>query len=94
MIVLAAPLVPGLEVNGFLPGLALASVLTVAITIVNVVLAVDEDESFYDELARRIAATALSTRSWRRLQPSRSWWAATAAWAARRTARSCSIRPI
>jgi hypothetical protein len=54
MIVLAAPLVPGLEVNGFLPALSLAIVLTVATTIVNVVLAIDEDETFYDELARRI----------------------------------------
>jgi len=56
MIVLAAPLVPGLEVNGFLAGFSLALVLTVATTIVNVVLAVDEDETFYDELARRIEA--------------------------------------
>jgi uncharacterized membrane protein YvlD (DUF360 family) len=56
MIVLAAPLVPGVEVNGFLPALALAVVFTVATTIVNVVIAVDEDESFYAELTRRISA--------------------------------------
>jgi uncharacterized membrane protein YvlD (DUF360 family) len=54
MIVLAAPLVPGLEVNGFVPALTLAIVLTVATTVVNVVLAIDEHESFYEELARRI----------------------------------------
>ncbi len=54
MIVLAAPLVPGMEVSGFMPALSLAVILTVATTVVNVVLAVDEDESFYDELARRI----------------------------------------
>jgi hypothetical protein len=39
-------------VNGFLPALSLAIVLTVVTTIVNVGLAVDEDESFYEELAR------------------------------------------
>ena len=54
MIVLAAPLVPGMEVSGFLPALSLAVILTVATTVVNVMLAVDEDDSFYDELARRI----------------------------------------
>ena len=54
MIVLAAPLVPGLEVSGFVPALSLAVVLTVATTVVNVVLAIDEDEGFYEELARRI----------------------------------------
>ena len=54
MIVLAAPLVPGLEVNGFLPALSLAVVLTVVTTIINVVLAVDDDDAFYEELARRI----------------------------------------
>ena len=54
MIVLAAPLVPGLEISGFVPAFSLAIILTVATTIVNVVLAIDEDETFYDELARRI----------------------------------------
>ncbi len=56
MIVVAAPLVPGLAVNGFLPAFSLAIILTVLTTIVNVVLAVDEDETFYAELARRIDA--------------------------------------
>ena len=54
MIVLAAPLVPGMEVTGFLPAFSLAVIMTVATTIVNVALAVDEDETFYEELARRI----------------------------------------
>jgi uncharacterized membrane protein YvlD (DUF360 family) len=54
MVVVAAPLVPGLEVTGFLPAFSLAIVLTVATTIVNVVLSVDEDETFYAQLARRI----------------------------------------
>ena len=60
MIVLAAPLVPGLEVHGFVPAMTLAVVLTVATTIVNVVLAIDESESFYEELARRIEGNELS----------------------------------
>ncbi len=60
MIVLAAPLVPGLEVSGFVPALSLAVILTVATTVVNVVLAIDEDESFYDELARRIEADTVA----------------------------------
>ena len=51
VIVLAAPLVPGMEVNGFLPAFSLAIVLTVATTIVNVVLVFDEDETFYQALA-------------------------------------------
>ena len=37
-----------------MPAVSLAIILTVATTIVNVVLAIDEDETFYDELARRI----------------------------------------
>ena len=55
VIVLAAPLVPGMEVTGFLPAFALAIVLTVATTIVNVVLVIDEDETFYEELGRRLS---------------------------------------
>ena len=55
LIVLAAPLVPGMEVDGFLPALSLAVVFTVVTTTINVVLAVDEDESFYEELTRRMA---------------------------------------
>jgi uncharacterized membrane protein YvlD (DUF360 family) len=54
MIVLAAPLVPGLEVTGFVSAFSLAVVLTVATTSVNVILAIDDDEPFYEELARRI----------------------------------------
>jgi len=56
IIVLAAPLVPGMEVSGFLPALSLAVILTVVTTIINVALAVDEDETFYAELARRMAS--------------------------------------
>jgi uncharacterized membrane protein YvlD (DUF360 family) len=65
MVVLAAPLVPGLEVTGFLPAFSLAIILTVATTVVNVVLSVDEDETFYAELARRIqrAGVAVGDRS-------------------------------
>ena len=58
IIVLAAPLVPGMEVGGFLPALSLAVILTVVTTIINVALAVDEDEPFYEELARRMAQGA------------------------------------
>src|SRR4029079_9007593 len=53
VIVLAAPLVPGMEVHGFLRAFSLAIVLTVATTIVNLVLVFDEDETFYEELAIR-----------------------------------------
>lgn len=56
IVVLAAPLVPGMEVNGFLPAIALAVALTVATTFVNIALSADEDEAFYAELARRVAA--------------------------------------
>jgi uncharacterized membrane protein YvlD (DUF360 family) len=56
IVVLAAPLVPGMEVNGFLPAFALAVALTVVTTLVNITLSVDEDEAFYAELARRVAA--------------------------------------
>ena len=55
VIVLAAPLVPGMEVNGFLPAFSLAIVLTVATTIVNLVLVFEEDETFYEELAIRLS---------------------------------------
>jgi uncharacterized membrane protein YvlD (DUF360 family) len=55
VIVLAAPLVPGMEINGFLPAFSLAIVLTVATTIVNLVLVFDEDETFYEELAIRLS---------------------------------------
>ena len=45
-----------MEVNGFLPAFSLAIVLTVATTIVNVVLVFDEDETFYQALAIRLSS--------------------------------------
>ena len=62
MVVLAAPLVPGLDVAGFLPALALALILTVVTTTVNVALAIEEDVTFYAELARRRLGVDRSTR--------------------------------
>ncbi len=57
MVVIAAPLIPGMEVDGFLPAFAFAIVLTIATTAVNVIFAVDDDEGFYAELARRVGRT-------------------------------------
>jgi uncharacterized membrane protein YvlD (DUF360 family) len=55
ILVIAAPLTPGLEVSGFLPAFAAAVAITAVTTFVNVLLSVDEDDTFYAELARRIA---------------------------------------
>jgi uncharacterized membrane protein YvlD (DUF360 family) len=54
IVVIAAPIVPGLQVNGFVAAFSLAIVLTLATTTVNILLAVDDDEAFYHELARRL----------------------------------------
>jgi uncharacterized membrane protein YvlD (DUF360 family) len=62
IIVLAAPLAPGMEVGGFLPALSLAVILTVVTTTINVAFAVDEDESFYEELARRLSEGEVSAQ--------------------------------
>lgn len=56
VLVLAAPLVPGLEVDSPWAAVAAAVVITVLSTILDVVLSSNQHDSFYAELGRRIAS--------------------------------------
>jgi uncharacterized membrane protein YvlD (DUF360 family) len=56
VVLLAAPLVPGLSVSGFEPALAAALVITLVNTFVAVALSLSDDEAFYPQLIRRLAA--------------------------------------
>ena len=55
MLLIAAPLVPGLEVGSFASAFAAAIVITVVTTVMSVILSSDQDDTFYGELARRLA---------------------------------------
>ena len=57
---LAAPLVPGFGFTGFLPAFAAALLVTVVTTVVGVVFSIDQDETFYAELARRLARSGVA----------------------------------
>jgi uncharacterized membrane protein YvlD (DUF360 family) len=57
VLVLAAPLVPGLEIDSLASAIGAAIVITVLSTFLSVILASDQDESFYAELTRRLAST-------------------------------------
>jgi uncharacterized membrane protein YvlD (DUF360 family) len=56
MLTLAAPLVPGFEVTSFAGAFAAALVITIATTLISVVISADRDDTFYAELARRLAS--------------------------------------
>jgi len=56
VLVLAAPLVPGLEVDSPWAAVAAAVVITVLSTILDVVLSSNQYDSFYAELGRRVAS--------------------------------------
>ncbi len=56
MLVLAAPLVPGLEIASIWSALLAAILITILGTIVSIALASNEDATFYAELGRRLAA--------------------------------------
>ena len=56
MLSLAAPLVPGFEVTSFAGAFAAAVVITVLTTLISIVLSSNRDDTFYAELARRMAA--------------------------------------
>ena len=55
MLTLAAPLVPGFEVTSFAGAFAAALVITIATTLISIVISADRDDTFYAELARRLA---------------------------------------
>jgi uncharacterized membrane protein YvlD (DUF360 family) len=55
MLTLAAPFVPGLEVTSFAGAFAAALAITILTTLVSVILSADRDDTFYAELARRLA---------------------------------------
>jgi uncharacterized membrane protein YvlD (DUF360 family) len=56
MLTLAAPLVPGFEVTSFAGAFAAALVITILTTLISVVVSANRDDTFYAELARRLAA--------------------------------------
>jgi uncharacterized membrane protein YvlD (DUF360 family) len=56
VLVLAAPLVPGLEVDSLASAIAAAILMTVFSTLIGMLVASDQDASFYAELSRRLAA--------------------------------------
>jgi uncharacterized membrane protein YvlD (DUF360 family) len=56
VLVLAAPLVPGLEIDSLASAIGAAIVITVLSTILSVILSSDQDESFFAELTRRLAS--------------------------------------
>ncbi len=56
MLTLAAPLVPGFEVTSFAGAFAAALVITILTTLVAIVVSADRDDTFYAELARRLAS--------------------------------------
>jgi uncharacterized membrane protein YvlD (DUF360 family) len=55
MLVIAAPIVPGLSVASLGSAIAAAILITVFTTIVSLVLSSDQDDSFYAELSRRLS---------------------------------------
>ena len=55
MLVFAAPLVPGLEITSFGAALLGAIIITIFSTLVSIMLAADQDDTFYAELARRLS---------------------------------------
>jgi uncharacterized membrane protein YvlD (DUF360 family) len=56
MLTLAAPLVPGFEVTSFAGAFAAALVITILTTLISVVVSANRDDTFYAELARRLAS--------------------------------------
>ncbi len=54
MLTIAAPLVPGLEVESFGAAVLGAVLITIFTTFISVILASDQDDTFYAELARRL----------------------------------------
>ena len=54
MLVIAAPLVPGLEVESFGAAVLGAVLITIFTTLISVILSSDQDDTFYAELARRL----------------------------------------
>jgi uncharacterized membrane protein YvlD (DUF360 family) len=57
MLVFAAPLVPGLEITSFGAAFLGAIIITVFSTLVSIVIAADQDDTFYAELTRRLNYT-------------------------------------
>jgi uncharacterized membrane protein YvlD (DUF360 family) len=56
IVLIAAPLVPGLSVSGFGAAFVAAIVITLVQTLVALVLSLSDDETFYPQLIRRLAA--------------------------------------
>ncbi len=56
MLVMAAPLVPGLAVSSLASAVAAAILITVMTTLVSIAFSIDQDESFYAELSRRLSS--------------------------------------
>ncbi|HEU4572062.1 MAG TPA: phage holin family protein, partial [Candidatus Limnocylindrales bacterium] len=56
VVLLAAPLVPGLRVSGFEAAFVAAIVITIVQTLVALVLSLSDDEAFYPQLIRRLVA--------------------------------------
>src|SRR3954470_11381266 len=56
IVLIAAPLVPGLAVTGFGPAFAAAVVITIVQTFVGVALSLSDDDAFYPQLIRRLVA--------------------------------------
>jgi uncharacterized membrane protein YvlD (DUF360 family) len=54
MLTIAAPLVPGLEIQSFGAAVLGAILITIFTTLISVVLSSDQDDTFYAELARRL----------------------------------------
>ena len=54
MLTIAAPLVPGLEIQSFGAAVLGAILITIFTTLISVILASDQDDTFYAELARRL----------------------------------------
>ncbi len=56
IVLIAAPIVPGLHVNGFQPAFAASIVITIVQTFVAIVLSLTDDEAYYPQLIRRLVA--------------------------------------
>ena len=54
MLTIAAPLVPGLEIQSFGAAVLGAVLITIFTTFISVIMASDQDDTFYAELARRL----------------------------------------
>ena len=54
MLTMASPLVPGLDIASFGSAILAAIVITILGTLISIILAADQDDTFYAELARRL----------------------------------------